>query len=777
MTKRAPVVAILLCAVAASASGQGTDEIPAWSADIEAIRDAIDYVWIIAASALVFLMQAGFMALESGMARAKNSINIAIKNLADFVISVAGFWVVGFGLMFGVSESGLFGTTDFFMTLGDDTWRSLFFVFQAVFVGTAATIDSGAVAERTKFGSYVLLSFITSAFIYPVFGHWAWGSFLHGTTQGWLEARGFVDFAGSTVVHSIGAWVALAGVIVVGPRIGKYNEDGTPNKIPPHNLVMVYLGTFILFFGWFGFNAGSTLGATPQIAPITQNTILAAVFGSAVAGALSWLFSPSKHPEAEMIANGLLAGLVAITAGCAYVESAGAVAIGAVAGAVVFGGSLFLERVVKLDDVVGAIPVHGMCGVWGTIATGIFMRPEFLAERGVARIRQIGIQALGSATAFAWAFPIAMLAVFVISKTVGMRVSPEAEEQGLNIAEHGASSSVIGLVTSMARVGTVDRYDRSLLVPVEEGTEVGELSAYFNSMVEALMEQQDRVERAMAEQKTAFDEISKARRMEQELRASLKARKHASDQAVRDYATGMERDVAAISRKTEEIERSIEVSVGNSARMTDSFSRVTRSIDGLFLSFKDVSESADDASQRVSVAVNEVQSTLEIIRSLTAATREIQSIILEVNELSEQTRLLSINARIEAARAGEAGRGFSVVANEVKELAETSARSADVIAQHLSAVRGNAEQSMATMDGVAFIINEVKRLHEAIHIAVSKEQGLAEDVRREVESARRDIAEVQAGIEEVRAGAVAVSGQVTDSYARLTTVVEGTGGT
>ena len=227
----------------------------------------LNYVWVLAAAALVFLMQAGFMCLESGLARAKNSINVAIKNLADFVLAVASFWAIGFGVMFGASQAGIFGTSDFFISV-DNTWRAAFFIFQVVFVGTAATIDSGAIAGRTRFGAYLLLSVLVSVLIYPLFGHWAWASLLHGEQQGWLEALGFIDFAGSSVVHSVGGWVALAGVIVIGPRLGKFDADGTPRRIQPHNMTLAYLGTFILFFGWFGFNGGSTLEAGPAIAPI-----------------------------------------------------------------------------------------------------------------------------------------------------------------------------------------------------------------------------------------------------------------------------------------------------------------------------------------------------------------------------------------------------------------------------------------------------------------------------------------------------------------------------
>jgi Amt family ammonium transporter len=229
-------------------------------------------------------------------------------------LAVTLFWMLGFGLMFGQSSGGLIGTSDFFIGL-DNHWEVVFFVFQSVFVGTAATIDSGAVAGRTRFASYLVLSALVSALIYPIFGHWAWGSLLSGGEPGWLEGLGFKDFAGSTVVHSIGGWVALAGVVIIGPRRGKFDKNGKPRRIQPHNMTLAYLGTFILFFGWFGFNCGSTLAASPQIADIAINTMLAACFGCVSSSALSWLRSPFRRPEGEMIANGILAGLVGITAG------------------------------------------------------------------------------------------------------------------------------------------------------------------------------------------------------------------------------------------------------------------------------------------------------------------------------------------------------------------------------------------------------------------------------------------------------------------------------
>ena len=454
--------------------------------DSATLQRRLDYVWVMVASILVFIMQAGFMSLESGMARAKNSINVATKNLADFLIASIGYWFIGFGIMFGTSFSGLFGTSDFFVEIGSNPWRAAFFVFQTMFAGTAATIDSGAVAERTKFSGYLIMSFFISILIYPVFGHWAWGSFLHGGEKGWLEALGFLDFAGSTVVHSIGAWVALAGVLVIGPRIGKYNADGSSRKIHPHSLRLVYLGTFLLFFGWFGFNAGSTLRATEDIAGIILNTTLAACFSGIACTLMSWFFNENKLPEAEMLANGVVGGLVGITAGCAFVETTGAMAIGIVSGIIVYGGIRILDEVFHVDDVVGAISVHGFAGAWGTIAVGIFITPPKLALTGLTRLEQTGIQALGAGAAFVWAFVSALIILLVLKKFNLLRVPPDDEEKGLNVSQHGAHSSILELTHSMKKITETEHYDESLKVWAERGTEAGDLADYFNSMVDTL---------------------------------------------------------------------------------------------------------------------------------------------------------------------------------------------------------------------------------------------------------------------------------------------------
>jgi Amt family ammonium transporter len=413
-------------AVAAEAESSPIDTVK------EELQTNINIVWTCVAAFLVFFMQAGFAMVETGFTRAKNAVNILMKNLMDFSIGSLAFFLVGFGLMFG-KTNGLFGTTLF--GLGGvepgTHWNWTFLIFQTVFAATAATIVSGAMAERTKFIAYLVYSAVISLVIYPVFGSWAWGSLLEG--GGWLEGLGFHDFAGSTVVHSIGGWLALAGAVVLGARVGKYGPDGKPRAITGHNIPLAALGVFILWFGWFGFNPGSTTVGNGQIGYIAVTTNLAAAAGAVVAMIVAWVIM--KKPDASMALNGALAGLVAITCPCDGVTPFGSIIIGAVAGALVVLSVMFFDHVLKVDDPVGAVSVHGVNGLWGTLSYGLFAMDGGLFYGG--GFKQLGVQALGAVTAFAWAFGIGLALFYGIKATIGLRVTPEEELKGLDLGEHG----------------------------------------------------------------------------------------------------------------------------------------------------------------------------------------------------------------------------------------------------------------------------------------------------------------------------------------------------
>ncbi|MFB6316939.1 ammonium transporter [Saccharicrinis sp. FJH54] len=388
---------------------------------------AIDLMWVLITGILVMFMQAGFALVETGFTRAKNAGNILMKNFMDFVFGSLLFWLVGYSIMYG-GEGWFAGKLSFFYDNPEDM-HSLF--FQTVFAATAATIVSGAVAERTKFTAYLVISALITVVIYPISGHWIWGG-------GWLSELGFIDFAGSTAVHSVGGWAGLVGAILVGPRLGKY-ENKKVNAIPGHNLILGGLGVFILWLGWFGFNPGSQLAISGDnanaVAMIVITTNLAAAAGALAAMVTTWI--QFGKPDISMTLNGALAGLVGITAGCAAVSPEGAVAIGIITGVgVVFFVELF-DKVLKVDDPVGAISVHGASGALGTLLVGVFATDGGLLYGG--GFHQLGIQAIGVLAVGAWTIVTAFILFFILKKTIGIRVPTNEEREGLDIHEHGQS--------------------------------------------------------------------------------------------------------------------------------------------------------------------------------------------------------------------------------------------------------------------------------------------------------------------------------------------------
>jgi len=405
---------------------------------IYASRVGIDTLWVLVAAFLVFFMQAGFGMVEAGFIRAKNTCNILTKNFLDFCMASLGFFVFGYAIMFGAGNS-LLGLKGWFLVgakSGANIPLYAFWLFQAAFCGAAATIVAGGMAERMKFHAYLVYSFIISAFIYPIVGHWIWGG-------GWLAKLNFADFAGSTVVHSVGGFAALIGTIILGPRIGKYNADGTANAIAGHSIPLASLGVFILWFGWFGFNAGSALGVGDGnlIARVAINTNLAAAMGGIFAMFTVWkMFG---KPDLSMAMNGALAGLVAITAPCAFVDPWAAIIIGAVGGIIVVLGVLGLDKL-KIDDPVGAVAVHGFNGIWGTLAIGLFGQKSLgLVNNGLfygGGWAQLGVQFLGVATVVIFVLLTMAIVFKLIEKSIGLRVSREEELKGLDIGEHGMES-------------------------------------------------------------------------------------------------------------------------------------------------------------------------------------------------------------------------------------------------------------------------------------------------------------------------------------------------
>lgn len=396
----------------------------------------LDTVWVLLAAMLVFFMQPGFALVEAGFTRSKNTANILMKNFVDFMVGTICFWLVGFGIMHGTGNGfiGEWHWCDYTFYGDSNIPASCVLIFQTVFCATAATIVSGGMAERTKFGVYILISLLISLVIYPIEGHWTWGG-------GWLAELGFHDFAGSTVVHLVGGVIALAGAMILGPRIGKYGKNGKSRAIPGHNLTLGALGVFVLWFGWFGFNPGSQLAAEGAanaiaISNVMCTTNMAAVTGGVAALALTWILY--GKPSLSLVCNGVLAGLVGITAGCDMVSIGGAAIIGVVCSCAMVAMVSILDHGCKIDDPVGAVSVHGVGGLLGTLMTGLFAQDGGLFYGGGWHM--LGIQTLGAVVTAAWAFALGYAGIWALHKTIGIRVDARVEEEGLDIYEHGETA-------------------------------------------------------------------------------------------------------------------------------------------------------------------------------------------------------------------------------------------------------------------------------------------------------------------------------------------------
>lgn len=432
----------------------------------------INLLWILVSAFLVFMMQLGFSLVETGVVRSKNTINVAMKNLIDTVFSIIFFWLFGFGLMFGMDSFGLIGI-DKFLIDGKDLQLNGFFFFQAMFAATAITIVSGAVAERIKFNGYIVVAIIVSSIIYPIFGHWAWND------NGWLKELGFIDFAGSTVVHSVGAWIGLAGAIVLGPRLGKFRKNKTIYFAPSNHNFIVF-GVFILFFAWFGFNAGSLLEFKPEVTSILLNTLIAGVFGGLSAWIIT-LFSKEKV-GVEIFSFGIIAGLVGITAGCYEFNTVQSAFVGFISSFIMHFTDIFLTKKLKIDDPLSVVSIHGFVGVWGTIAVGIFANlPE-----NFTRLHFIYVQTLGVFIAFIFSFSFGLLVFLFLKKVNLLRVRKKHEVLGLNRSEHNAKLPWVDTIQSIIQIMKTGNLDKKIYE--ERDTEIGIVSRFFNYLLSILKE-------------------------------------------------------------------------------------------------------------------------------------------------------------------------------------------------------------------------------------------------------------------------------------------------
>lgn len=681
------------------------------AADVSAatgLSEGLSIQWVVIAAALVFFMQAGFLLLETGLVRSKNSINVAIKNLVDYLVGGTGFFLAGFGIMFGLSSGGFIGTNHFLLHGIVSPEALTFFLYQVTFMGTAATIVSGAVAERIRFQAYIIISLLISVLIYPVFGHWAWGG-------GWLSSMGFHDFAGSTVVHSVGGWVALAGVIVTGPRMYRFDENGKPKKLTGHNLPIAVLGALILWFGWYGFNGGSTLTFTDSVPLILVNTSISAIGGGMSGMAVSWIFN--RHPDVEDLINGTLGGLVAVTAGCDVFTPTGSLLIGSVAGLLVFFVTYIMVNFFRLDDVVGAFPVHAACGIWGTLAVSIFAtNPELTG------FAQFLVQLTGVAVCAAWSFGIGLLLFWGIRLTIGVRVTAESETQGLNVSEHGAKTNWHDLMVAMQHIA--DHKDLTSRLTVERETEAGHIAERFNELLNKFSEIIITVKAETNQVDAASHDLNQ------------------SSTFIAEEVGKFKKGIDSVDASLEQIARAVDQVKDMSHIQTTESAGISEFFKDLTVTFEDIENQLSDIGQKAlsmrDTARSGGEQMLEAdnsMKQMVAASQRVQKIVETLADISDRLNLLSLNASIEAARSGQAGSGFAVVAGEMNRLAESTASNAKEAGDELKTLHRVVQTTELNLNASRTAFEDLKGGVESVAEQINHLHAQSESYRQRISKA------------------------------------------
>ncbi len=676
-----------------------------------------DFVWVLDCIALVMFMQVGFLLVEAGFVRTKNTINVALKNFSDFFIAIVCFYMVGFTLMFSSSLGGIIGFDwSYISRVFKSDWDLAYFTYHAMFIGTAATIVSGAVAERMKFSSYCILTVVLSCLIYPMFGHWVWGNIFIATNAPLLTSMGFMDFAGGTVVHALAGWVSLAAIVVVGPRIGKFGEDGTPVKIPGHSMVLASTGALILFVGWIGFNAGSTRASSPDLALIMMNTIIAGSTGGLAAMVAGRFFDKTFH--AETMINGVLAGLVTVTAGCNVFTPNDAAVVGIIGGIVCMGSCIVIERSFKLDDAIGAVSVHGVCGALGALLIPFFAASEKLLAGGM--FAQVGVQLLGVGVCFTLAFGGGYMVLKLIGATIGVRVSEEAEINGLNRSEHNTTMGSYDIQNALLKIAQGEA-DLSTRLDEKTGDESADIAKLINPFLERFQELVASVSDTSGTLSRDLELISSVVKDSAESLKENSGEVEKSSLIVNASASTAAEQAEVITQDTRRI-------AGTARSVSTSIRELADVINNLSGSITSIDESAASADSISKEAVGLASNAQKTIASLSKAAQEIDSVVALIEDVQNKTNLLALNATIESERAGEYGLGFAVVAQEVKTLSQSAAGATDEIRKCLGEIRETSKSAADILNRVGETVGIINESVSDIRVTASRETQAVKDI-------------------------------------------------
>ncbi len=722
---------------------------------IESSQDIIalaDHVWIAISVMIIFLMKGGFLLYEAGLVRAKNTINTAQKNLSDTLIATIIFYIFGYNIMFADTVGGWFGWS----SAGSEFHEvdHTFFLYQVVFCSMVATVISGALAERIRFESYMISTIFITAFVYPVFGHWAWGNKVVTSNTSFLIEAGFIDFAGGVVVCAMGGWAALAGLLVIGPRIGKYNADGTSNSMPGNNIVLSAFGVMVLWMGALAFNSALGHAGSENVAHIMSNTLLCgagAGFTSLVVGRyLDGLFRP------ERCLYGILAGVTSIAAGCHLFSATDTIIVGITSGLLVSSSFYILSRKFQIDDVVCAVPINGICGAWGALLIGVLGDSAYF--NGMSRFDQTFVQIQGVGLSFVWGFGVSLLFFYLLNRFFGIRVSEEHEIMGLNKAEHGVTMGTGMLQEALRNIveGTGDLTQR---LDESTGDESAEIAVLFNRFVQRIQFLMINIAQNAKVLSSSSDRLSSistvfSDNFEEIIRDS---------DTIKSSSTGVSSEVESASFVASDISKKVDEIAKNANDMSSKIKEVTNTIANMTNSISDVANSSSHASLIVNEANHSMARADEAMQTLVGTSEKIGSIVDFIKNIADETNLLALNASIESARAGEMGRGFAVVAEEIKALAGQTAKATEEIVKQISEVQSNTNNVHEIIANVSKIMTTIDHSVRNISEKASVQSTDTEHMSSSLHTVSNSAQDMAQSISSVAEGAQLVSESMQDA--------------